>query len=211
MTKNLVIKLLEYERLFQVIHSVSEKIDDRAGASCLFYNTIGAFLIESILKIPARPVMGSAFVLVDDPSDTVLSFSNVNEDGTFSSNNDAFHCWVETQEHVIDFTAPVYQKYFDKMGKTMTVPGKMFQKRKIDMSPSYQGFSKEGDYFMEGNESLTRDLLSRQSPTISDLANICLLWYKSPPKKIDKSMTIQNDLGEIININLTSMRVYGAW
>ena len=75
------------------------------------------FLIERALKIPAKPVMGSAFILVDDPSDTVLSFSNVSQDGTFSSNSNAFHCWVETQEHIIDFTAPVYKKYFDKNGQ----------------------------------------------------------------------------------------------
>ena len=51
------------------------------------------------------------------------------------------------------------------------------------MSSSYQAFSKEGDYFMEGNEGLTRDLLSRQSPAVSDLANICLRWYKIASKK----------------------------
>lgn len=207
----IAIKLLEYERMFRVIHSVSEELDDRAGVNCMLYNTIGAFLIESTLKIKAKPVMGAAFVLVNNASDTILSFSKVSEGGEVTSDEDNFHCWVETQDHIIDFTAPVYQKYFDKMGSPIAVPNKMFQKRKSDMLSSYKTFSEDGDYFVQGNRNITKTLLSRQSPALGDLADICLHWYKSPPRKMNESMTITNDLGEVSNISLTPVRVSGAW
>ena len=211
MTGKFAIKLLEYERMFQVINSISEKLDDRDGASCLFYNTIGAFLIESVLKIKARPVIGAAFILVDNATDTVLCFSNIMSNNVAFSDKENFHCWVETQDHIIDFTAPVYQKYFDRMNNPLSVPRRMFQKRKCDMSPSYQTFSKEGDFFVQENIELTKSLLSKQPPSVGDLADICCRWYKSPPKKIDKSMVIENDLGEIIAIDLTSIRISGGW
>jgi hypothetical protein len=77
MRKNFAITLSQYERIFRVVHSVSERLDDRAGASCLFYNTIGALLIESSLKVKASPEMGAAFFRVNDATDTVLSFSKI--------------------------------------------------------------------------------------------------------------------------------------
>ena len=213
MTKNFAITLSEYDRIFRVVHSVSEGLDDRVGASCLFYNTIGALLIENSLKVKAWPVMGAAFFRVNDATDTVLSFSAFDENDICISNPDAFHCWVETQDHVIDFTAPVYQKYFDKMGMGVKLPNKMFQKKKTTMSPSWRELYKEGDYFIQEDRPLTTSLRLKalETPAISDLANVCLYWFKRPPKKISESMSIMNDLGEVVEVNLATLPIIGSW
>lgn len=143
MTKSIVIELSEYEKIFRIIHSVSEKIDDRAGASCLFFNIIGSFIIENTLKMEAKPVVGAAIFRLNNG---VMAFSEVSKNGEVSSNENSFHCWVETQDHIIDFTAPVYQKYFDSRAISINVPKKMFQRRKIDMSKTYKNFTQDGDF-----------------------------------------------------------------
>jgi hypothetical protein len=157
--------------------------------------------------------MGAAFFRINDAADSVLSFAAINENGSCTSNPDAFHCWVETHDHVIDFTSPVYQKYFDKMGININLPNKMFQKRKIDMSSSWQELLREGDYFVQGDEKLTAYLCAKalKTPAIGDLANVCLHWFKRPPRKIEKSMGIMNDLGEMVEVNLSTMPLVGAW
>jgi hypothetical protein len=109
--------------------------------------------------------MGAAFFRINDAADSVLSFAAINENGSCTSNPDAFHCWVETHDHVIDFTSPVYQKYFDKMGININLPNKMFQKRKIDMSSSWQELLREGDYFVQGDEKLTAYLCAKALKT----------------------------------------------
>jgi hypothetical protein len=157
--------------------------------------------------------MGAAFFRVNDATDTVLSFSKIDEGGVCQSSAEAFHCWVETQYHVIDFTAPVYQKYFDKMKMNITLPSKMFQKKKDAMASSWQELYSEGDYFVYGDEGLTKHFYGKALETraIEDLANICFRWFTPPPRKIEKSMKMMNDLGELIEVRLTTMPIVGVW
>ena len=213
MKKKLSITLPEYERIFRVIHSVSRSFDDRPGASCLFYNTVGALMLEKALKVRARPVMGAAFFRVDDPTATVLSFAAMSDDGSCTSNEDAFHCWVETESHIIDFTAPAYREYLEKIGQRQQLPRKMFQRKKFDMAESHHHLRREGDYFVQANAELTRRSLEKslQSHAVGDFANICLQWFVRPPKSIKDSLSVMNDLHEVVQVRLTPLSVSGAW
>jgi len=209
----LAITLPEYERIFKVVHSVSSKLDDRQGASCLFYNTIGALLVEKGLGVKARPVMGAAFFRVDDVTNTALSFAFLNDDETCGSSEEAFHCWVETQHFIIDFTAPVYRKYLSGSPLGERLPRKMFQKRKNDMAASYRELRQEGHYYVRPNMEISRSLLSRglEKPAFADLANVCMQWFVRPPKPIRNSFDIANDLGEVVHLELTPIQLSGAW
>lgn len=213
MNKKLAISLPEYDRVFRIVHSVSRSIDDRPGASCLFYNTVGALLLERSLGVRARPMVGAAFFYVDNNSATALSFAELQDDGTCNGTQEGFHCWVETENHIVDFTAPVYREYLAKVGSSINIPRKMFQKEKSRMAPSHLDLLKEGDFYVQSNRELTRQSLERalRSPAIADLANICLSWFKRPPKKIQQSLTMINDLGELTKIELTPLSIVGAW
>jgi hypothetical protein len=213
MKKRHAITLPEYERAFRIIHSVSRSLDDRPGASCLFYNTVGALLLEESLGIRALPVVGAAFFRLDDYLGTGLSFAKINDDGTCEGTEEHFHCWIETENHIIDFTAPVYREYLEKAGVKVDIPRKMFQKQKLEMSPSQQELRRSGDYFVVPNRHLSAVSLKKaqQSPAVGDLARVCLEWFKRPPKSIPNSLVIMNDLGEKTNIQLTKLAIVGAW
>jgi hypothetical protein len=214
MAQQLAITLPEYERIFRVVHSVSRSLDDRAGASCLFYNTVGAILLEQRCGIPARPAMGSAFIRVDDSDDATLAFASMDSaKGEFEGTQEAFHCWIETGDHIIDFTAPVYREYFDKLGAPRSVPRKMFQKRYSKMADSPRDLVRVGDFFVEQNIDLTRHFLesAMKSPALGDLANVCLEWFVRPPKAMKDSISIMNDLGEVTHVRAAQIHLTGAW
>jgi len=206
----------EYERIFRVLHSISRRLDNRLGVSCPFYNTAGAHLLESCLGISARPRMGSAFVRVDDATDTVMAFGVVSENGLeCDSNEHAFHCWIETSEHIVDFTAPVYSSYMERWPKEaqIDIPRKMFIKSKTNMALSHTDLRTEGDFYMQPNLALAQQLLQNalKSSAVGDLIVACQQWFVKPPKKMPTSLTLMNDLGAIIDVQLTKTRIIGAW
>ncbi len=213
MKNRLALTLPEYERIFRVVHSVSRSLDDRPGASCLFYNTVAALLLEKSLGVQARPVMGAAFFRVHDPSATALFFASLMEDGTCEGTENGFHCWIETEQHILDFTAPVYREYLQKLGSPLQLPRKMFQKPKAEMARSHHELRSEGDYFVQPSRHLTKMFLESvlKSPAVGDLADACLQWFKRPPKKIPESLRLMNDLREITVVNLTKIKLVGAW
>ncbi len=194
------------------MHSVSCSIGNTTGKACLFYNVIGALMLNKHLNKEARPVMGSAFVRVHDPSDTVLSYSHLGPDGPVS-NLEAFHCWIECEGYVIDFTAPVFRESLSEIGQLLPISRKMFQKPLSQMACSWTELHKEGDFWLMPNAELTSMLLQRflAKPAPSDLANVCLQWFKRAPKKTPESLSMINDLGEITKMKLANIRLSAAW
>lgn len=209
----LAITIPEYNRIFQVVHSVCTTLNDSSKASCLFYNTVGAYLLERSLGVPARTRMGAAFFRVDDATDTVLFFAERGEDGICTSTRNGFHCWVETENHIIDFTAPVYRRYLADIGSDIKLPRKMFQKPKGSMASSYNCLAVEGDYYVEPNPELTLELMSigMGNAAVGDLADACLQWFKRPPKKMRSMLPLMGDRGGLTEIKLTGLSVVGAW
>ena len=197
MSKKLLITLPEYERIFRVIHTVLRSTDTRSAPSCLFYNTVGAFMLEQALKVKARPLMGAAFIRLHDPTASVAAFAVLHEDGSCEGSQERFHCWVDTPTHVIDFTAPVYQQYADEANMQVKVPSKMFQRRKEEMAPSHHELFREGDFYMQPNLKLTQALMERGTGSVAtgDLANVCMTWFRRPPKPIEPTMGMVNTEG----------------
>jgi hypothetical protein len=210
---HLLIKLNDYARIFRVVHSVSEAVGNTAGRACLFYNVIGAALLEVNYKIKARPVMGSAFFAVHEPSATVLAYSHRTENGQISSSSDAFHCWVQAEGCVVDFTAPVYRESIEKLGYTYKIPRKMFQKPFQLMARAHDHLAREGDFYIEPNVDLTNEMMARffSSHAARDLGEVCMTWFTKPPKRINEKMKMSNDLGKITSMLLTDIEVSGAW
>lgn len=62
-----VITMNDYQRIFQIIHSVYQKMDSSGAVCCQFYNVVGAFILNEVYKKQATPVMGAACFKFSEP------------------------------------------------------------------------------------------------------------------------------------------------
>lgn len=206
------ITLKQYELIYKVVASVGKEFSHGAGKSCQFYNFNGAYILEQIFKVKAKPVMGAAFIRLTESGSTLM-FAGEEENGFYSS-PEAFHCWVETENNIIDFTAPEYREALTQAGEENKIKRNMLQKQKALISSSPHEMSKVGDFYFEKNPTLTAHQLKKMfdKPATQDLANICLEWCKkSKKKKKLSSFDIRNDLGEVTHITPINRSIVGAW
>lgn len=212
--KGLPISLPEYRLIWSVMHSVRRAIGEDSGRACLFYNVIGAYLLEHTFRISARPLMGVALVRVHDPTATVLTFAERDSaTGELHSSPEGFHCWVETEAHVLDFTAPTYREELLASGQSLPIPRRMFQREKAVAAASPEEVTQEGDFLVLPNAALTNLLLGRaaKSMAVGDLAKVCLSWLRRPPKRTPTVFLMQDDRGETFEMQLAPLRLEGAW
>lgn len=204
------ITLKQYELIYKIVASVGKEISHGAGKSCQLYNVNGAFILESIFKVKAKPVMGAAFIRLTDSGQT-LSFAG-EEKGNFYSSPDAFHCWVETENNIIDFTAPEYREALIQAGSENKIKRNMLQRAKASMSENPYEMSNVGDFYFEPNPALTNYLLTAmlEKPSTQDLAKICLEWCKRSKNGLS-GFDIINDLGEMTAIFPINHSVVGSW
>ena len=207
----LQITLKQYEDIYKIVASVAHYFSHGAGRSCQFYNVNGAIVLNKMLNISARPVMGAAFLRLNKNGDTI-SFAG-QENDTFYSDPKAFHCWIETPSHFIDFTAPEYREAAQGLFDKIIIPRQMFQKSKSTMSSAPYSMTKAGDYFFSENIELTNYLLSKMLsiPATHDLAYICCNWYMDYIKNGIEAKSIMNDLGEITRMTLKSSPLRNKW
>lgn len=155
--------------------------------------------------------MGAAFIRLNENGDTA-AFAGV-ENGNYFSSPDAFHCWVETPDFIIDFTAPEYKEAVKDTIDSSNIPRQMFQKEKKSMSSEPFSMAEPGDFFFEENPELTNYLLGNMMslPATEDFANICCDWYKKLSKKGIDSTKIMNDRGEVTPVQLTKSKLTSKW
>jgi hypothetical protein len=206
-----LITLKQYDDIYRIVASVGDHFSHGAGRSCQFYNVNGAFILGKVLKIKARPVMGAAFIRVNDAGDTI-SFAG-QEDGNLYSSPEAFHCWIETPEYVIDFTAPEYREASKGLISGSNIPRQMFQKEKSLMCSDPYSMTRVGDFFFSENRELTAHLLGKMLSSLAaqDLANICCDWYMKYKKKKISETNVMNDLGEITSLRMKKSSLQSKW
>lgn len=204
------ITLKQYELIYKIVASVGRELSHGAGKSCQFYNVNGAFILENLFKVKAKPVMGAAFIRLTENGDA-LSFAG-EEEGNFYSSPDAFHCWIETENNIIDFTAPEYREALTQAGSKNQIKRNMLQKAKSSSCSSPHDMVNIGDFYFESNPALTAHLLQNMfaKPAAQDLAKICIEWCKRSKKKLSK-FEIINDLGEKTTVTPINHSVVGAW
>ncbi|MDO9233593.1 MAG: DUF2026 family protein [Methylotenera sp.] len=145
---------------------------------------------------------------LDQSTGNTLAFADSNFEEC-NSHNDAFHCWVETPNFYIDFTAPVYGDY----PNSFSAPRFMFQKQRDRMSPSHLELDRTGDFYLAANQGLTTDRLNAgiQTTKFKDFARIANEWARKSKKKLLKEMQIQADDGEVIKLKASPITLTGAW
>lgn len=205
----LQLTLPEYVRVYEVIYSV---LEGRANTphACIFFATTGALILQEHYKIAARPVAG-AFLLCVDQTPTVISIAK-NEDGLITSGVDGFHMWVQTETHLIDFMAPIFNESIEGKGYSRMVPRRMFQKLLSGESDSIENLRNPGDYFTLPNIELTNEhvqfIIDR--PSHLDLVNAANQWFRKYPKKLG-DLSLRNDLGEVHELKLRAPAISGSW
>lgn len=205
----LQLTLPEYNRVYEIIFSVLEG-RARTPFACMFFAAAGALILNKHYKIPARAVAG-AFLLCADPAPSVISIAK-NEGGVVTSDRDGFHMWVQTETHVIDFMAPIFNEAIKGKGYTGVLPRKMFQRPLSLESESIDELHAPGSYFTMPNIELTDELVDSlfDRPANVDLLNAVDRWFKKYPKKLD-DLSLLNDLGEVHKLTLSAPRISGAW
>ena len=201
----------EYELVYKVVSSLGDKYSHGAGSSCQFYNVNAAFIINNLFNIKARAVMGSSFILLTEDR-FILSFAE-KRGNQFYSSPKGFHCWVETENFFIDFTAPEYSETAAAKQYKKVLPKKMFQKNKLSMSPGPYSLNDVGDFYFSENVELTRDLTNviNATPGSSDIAELSLCWAKEMLNKNITSLPLTNGSGEVMNIKLIDSNLVSAW
>lgn len=204
----MLITLNDYKRIYKVINSVIKNEGADPAHSCLYFSAFGAYILNHHYKLEAQSHAGlAAYHLGND--NELLVFAEEGEGGV-SANGDAFHCWVEVNDWAIDFTAPAFSEL--KSGD-IEIPARMFQRPLSDMAESINHMNKSGDFFYYSTPELTTKHMQilNSHKMISDLADICNRWFVKPPKKIQKSIQIGNQRGELGLVTLHGHNIIGKW
>lgn len=216
----------EYQRLHNVLHSPSSNFNDDQGRACVFFSITGAALMHEHYKLNAKVICGSGAVMLDPKTETVLSWFTQNEDGTLSTGPDAFHAWIECDGWLIDFTAPNYREstigatrriHNGAKGETLPpvfiTPRMMMQKRAELTDGSLDDLAKAGDCVFVPSQEVTTAIIDRafERPALGDIIHIAQTWHRPVPKKMESSITITDDLGEVTTIKLIVRDLVGMW
>lgn len=95
----------------------------------------------------------------------------------------------------------------------MNCSRKMFPKALAEMVPDHTDVSLPGDFYLEVNLELTREILHNFGLRVSnrDITEVCLHWYKKPPKTIQQNLAMASDDGSLTNMKLNQLELVGAW
>ncbi len=207
----LLLSLPDYERIFRILHAVilNESID--MSKSCLYFSFLGSAILNKHFRINAKPIAGFSVYKLDSSNDVFALGAKC--DRGITSSKDGFHCWVQAEDWLVDFAAPLFSEMWRTSGIAKQFERKMFQKRLNDMARYSSDLLNAGDFFncpdLELTHYFTTQFLS--SPLYSDLAYICIKWFRRFPKKIRKSIGIGSPMGGVKSVNISELKVVGAW
>ncbi len=204
-----LLPLSEYNRIYQVAHGVLKGVPDAtAGKACLFFAAFGGYVLNQKYKINAR-VVGGAFSLVIGEGDVAV-FGKV-DDGHLKSGPDAFHMWLQTETHIIDFMAPIYREAFD--GHFADLPRKMMQRPLEDEADSPGSLQRSGDFRYYPDPELTDHLLDGflGKQVNADLLQVAIGWFGNRRGKQPSSFSMRDEKGRVTRLSLPTTIATGSW
>lgn len=224
-SKNPPLTFAEFQRMHNVIHSLSANWNKDQGRSCVFYSITGAALMHEHYQRDAKVICGSGAVMLDPKTETVITWFKEHEDGTLSTGHEAFHAWIECDGWLIDLTAPNYRESMigatfsaqpaseGKIPTQFVAPRKMLQTPIRQTDGSLDDMRKAGDCVFVPDRDVTTFVIDRAfvRPQLEDIINIAYAWHRPLPKKMESSITITDDLGELTTIKLIRRDLVGAW
>lgn len=210
MSKHFLLPLSDYQRIYQVAYSVLETTGiATTHRACLFFAGVGTLILRERYKLPATISAGLMAMMLDPATSTVMFYGRKQED-EYAADGDAFHAWVECNGWLIDFMAPIMGLALREDGHRMVVPSLMLQKRLVDAKPSPHHLEDAGDFFICHDRALTEELVSHQPIAFEDLSQVCLAWFKKPPKPLPK-MALGDSHGSAKPLVARAPSISGAW
>lgn len=208
----LPISSLNYERIFRIIHGILLSEISNPLGSCLYFGILGSEILRQHHGLNAKPVIGSAAYRMHEKDSDVLVFAENDSSGIRSSES-GFHCWVEAEDYIIDFQAPIFKEILARSRPVNTLERKAMQMRIDTSSPSLDSFALTGTHWHEKNLELTTSLLNNFYSKLAnlDFIEISKQWYKMSPKDISRTLQIGDQNGRIKSVALSPLRVNGSW
>ena len=215
----------EYQRLHNVIHSLALNWKNDVGRSCVFFSITGAALMHKHYNRNAKVICGSGAVMLDPKSETILHWFKRTEDGTITTGLDAFHAWIECDGWLIDLMAPNYRESMigvkpiaigyeeGEVPQASVPPRKMLLKPVNRTEGTFDDMKKSGDCVFVPDREVTTSIIDKafERPQFGDILNIAASWHRPVPEKMQPSITITDDLGELTTINMVKRELVGAW
>lgn len=210
----------QYGRIHDVIYSLAQHFTHNEGKECVFYSINAAAIMHAHYGKRATVVCGLGALVVHRQGDvpTAVSWFQEQPDGQCIATPEAFHCWVECDGWVIDFSAPNYQRTLETsfMANTHSVPRiprKMLQKPVAQASSPMSQLTRVGRAVFAPDQEVTTHVIDGAfaKPSTEDVAHIACNWHRPPPLPLPPSITIANDLGKVITIPAIHRELVGAW
>lgn len=205
-----LLTLPDFERAFQVIYSVIS--NEGANMACLYFGFIGAAILRKHYRVPARAAVGSAVFKLDASND-VLALAERDGNGNIVASQNGFHCWVVTDQLVIDFSAPLFREMFELVGLRKAIERKMLQKPLGTTQGYLDSLKNPGDAVLAENRALTSHFAQKQQSfkMNEDLERIAVQWFQRSPKKMIAQIGIGDAKDNVKQVKLSGPRLSGAW
>lgn len=183
----------------------------RSEKACIFFACLGALVLNKHYGIPAK-VVGGGFALCVDATPQVAFFGQ-QDGGRLSTSHRAFHMWVQTETHIIDFMAPIYAEAFADARQSLAVPRKMFQRAIETEATTPDDVVRPGDFFTLPDPGLTESLvnanLARAANT--DLLRVADVWYGTRRRRQRSTLQMGDDDGDTYDLVLPRSVATGSW
>lgn len=213
----LPLSFADYERLNRILVTVLNSVDGHTANGCVFFTMVGSYILDKAFGLKTQPVCGSAFFRVDDATDFVMAFTDMEafENDVVASDNKFFHAWIECNGVVIDLMAPIFRENLLKKipDSKLRLPRKMFQRPKSEMANSPFELVREGDFYLQVNPALTNELIKlfMSRDENGDLADVCRSWFKPTPKPILSELGLASNDGTQKVMRLEKLELVGKW
>lgn len=204
-----VLPLGEFNRIHQLIHGAI-RAEGNPARACTLFACIGALILNKHYNIKSRAVAGG-FAMCVEPEKNLIFGRDAG--GRVEMDTDAFHMWIQTPTHIIDFMSPVYHEAFAEVQSETTIPRKMFQKRHEDEAASLDDLKGPGDFYVMPDTDLTERLIDRilERDINRDFFNIVDQWFGKRRGKQRPTLTIGSNDGIIRELMLPGTVARGAW
>jgi Protein of unknown function (DUF2026) len=210
MALRILLPLPDYQRIYQVIYSVLEASEIAiTHRACIFFASVGTMILREHYKLQATISAGCMALMVDEQRANVAIYGR-EENGVWVSDESAFHAWVECDGWLIDFMAPIMGTAMREDGHDWHVPCWMLQKRLTDRKSAINEIQHVGEFFISHDRALTESLIDDQSSQFADLANICMNWFRRPPKPL-KAIAMADSHGPVKTLVVRAPLINGVW
>lgn len=204
-----ILSHVDGERMFRVIHGLLLAERGDPTKACLYFGVIGALLLEHHHRVRAVPVVGMAGYRLGEHH---LVFAEPDA-GRLRATERGFHCWIQTEDGVIDLQAPLFPEALVQINPSLVVPRRLMQKSHATASESPDQLATGGTHWHHHDPDAHRTLLGAfvERRANQDLAQIALEWYAPSPAPMREAIQVGDGRGQVKTVPLSPLKIDGAW